>query len=91
MEPEPADIFISYSHRDAPSLEELRFALRHLEREGRLDVWDDTVIRPGENWARDLRQRLDTARVIVVLLSPNCKRRLKMVPEGGRKVYHFGE
>jgi predicted RNA binding protein YcfA (HicA-like mRNA interferase family) len=71
MKPEPVDVFVSYSHRDASSLEELRLALRHLEREGRLDIWDDTVLRPGENWARERRERLDSAQVIVTLLSPN--------------------
>ena len=64
-------VFISYSHADKDWLERLKRHLKPLVREGRLDCWDDTHIRPGDDWKQEIRSALDTAQVAVLLISAN--------------------
>lgn len=58
-----ADIFVSYSRPDRPLVEKLAEELR---RRG-LSVWDDTQIRPGEDWAVAIQTALEAAKRVVVL------------------------
>src|SRR5919206_406000 len=62
-------VFISYSHADKDWLERLKRHLKPLVREGRLDYWDDTHIRPGDDWRQEIRTALDTAQAAVLLIS----------------------
>jgi hypothetical protein len=62
-------VFISYSHADKAWLERLKRHLKPVVREGRLDYWDDTHIRPGDDWKQEIRTALDTAQVAVLLIS----------------------
>jgi hypothetical protein len=62
-------VFISYSHADKEWLERLKRHLKPLVREGRLDYWDDTHIRPGDDWQQEIRTALDTAQAAVLLIS----------------------
>jgi len=36
-----------------------------------IDIWDDTLIRPGTNWATGIESSLATAKVAVLLVSPD--------------------
>ena len=40
-----------------------------LEREGRIERWDDTRIRPGSEWRSEIKQALERARAAVLLIS----------------------
>ena len=74
MAPSPSTrtkVFISYSHADKDWLDRLRRHLKPLVRERNLDCWDDTHIRPGDDWQREIRTALDTAQVAVLLISAN--------------------
>src|SRR5688500_7371659 len=62
-------VFISYSHADKEWLERLKRHLKPLVREGRVDCWDDTHIRPGDDWKQEIRNALDAAQVAVLLIS----------------------
>jgi hypothetical protein len=62
-------VFVSYSHADREWLERLKRHLKPLVREGRLDCWDDTHIRPGDDWQQEIRTALDTAQAAVLLIS----------------------
>src|SRR3954466_13740367 len=61
--------FISYSHADKAWLHRLKQHLKPLVREGQLDCWDDTHIRPGDDWKQEIENALDTAQVAVLLIS----------------------
>jgi hypothetical protein len=62
-------IFVSYSHNDAEWLNRLRVHLKPLEREGLIDLWDDTRIAAGSLWREQIDAALDSARVAVLLIS----------------------
>lgn len=63
-------IFVSYSHRDAdPWLARLNAHLRPLVREGSVDLWADTSIRPGRDWRSEIAEAIGRARVAVLLVS----------------------
>ena len=62
-------IFISYSHKDTRWLDRLRVHLAPLEREGIIDLWDDTKIAAGVQWKSTILEALETARVAIVLVS----------------------
>src|SRR4051794_3439679 len=74
MAPSPSTrtkVFISYSHADKEWLDRLKRHLKPLVREGNLDCWNDTHIRPGDDWQQEIRTALDTAQVAVLLISAN--------------------
>lgn len=62
-------VFISYSHKDRQWLERLKTHLTPLERNFRVDIWEDTKIRPGSNWRKELQKALDSARIAILLIS----------------------
>jgi hypothetical protein len=62
-------VFVSYSHADSEWLKRLRVHLKPLEREGLIDVWDDTRLRGGSRWRQEIRAAIDTAKVAILLVS----------------------
>jgi len=64
-------IFVSYSHADRDWLDRLRTNLIPYIRGENLDLWDDTKITPGSDWAAEIDQAIDKARVAVLLVSPD--------------------
>jgi Domain of unknown function (DUF4062)/TIR domain len=62
-------IFVSYSRHDAAWLQRLRVHLKPLERDGLIDLWDDTRIAAGSLWRVEVDAALDSARVAVLLIS----------------------
>lgn len=62
-------VFVSYSHKDKAWLERLHVHLKPLEREGKLDRWDDTRIHTSQRWREEIRKAIDAARVAVLLIS----------------------
>jgi hypothetical protein len=59
---DPGTVFISYSHQDKAALELLQTFLRPFVRSGAVPLWDDTQIRPGDDWKRGIEQALSAAK-----------------------------
>jgi len=62
-------VFISYSRVDAKWLKRLQIHLKPLEREGKIERWDDTCIQPGTPWPKAIQHALARAKVAVLLVS----------------------
>src|SRR5204863_4070318 len=65
------EVFCSYAHEDEPYLDRLHVYLTMLRREGLISAWHDRRIFPGEDWTKALDQHLNTASVILLLVSPD--------------------
>jgi hypothetical protein len=64
-------VFISYSHKDRFWLEKLKTMYAPLVWSNDTSVWDDTLIGPGEMWERAIGDAVESAKVAVLLVSPN--------------------
>lgn len=64
-------IFVSYSHADRDWLSRLRTHLAPYVRGEKLDLWDDTKITAGADWAAEINRAMADARVAVFLVSPD--------------------
>ena len=62
-------IFISYSHQDKKWLEELQLFLRPLERNFPIIPWEDTRIKPGEDWQAAIDQAMSQSDIALVLVT----------------------
>jgi hypothetical protein len=64
-------VFFSYSHKDKVWLDRLHVHLKPYLLDERVDLWDDTRIAPGADWAEEIARAIDRARVAVLLVSPD--------------------
>ncbi|MEA5567408.1 toll/interleukin-1 receptor domain-containing protein [Anabaena sp. UHCC 0399] len=62
-------IFISYSHNDEPLKNELIKHLSILKRQGVISIWQDREISPGIEWDKQIKDNLQTADIILLLVS----------------------
>lgn len=62
-------IFISYSHADEKWLSTLCKYLKQFEDNGLLDIWNDQKIRFGSDWFSEIKQKLNSAKVFILLVS----------------------
>jgi hypothetical protein len=62
-------LFYSYSHRDAALLDQLRTAINQLVHDGLIADWYDGELPAGSRWSREIAQRLQSADVILLLVS----------------------
>ena len=69
MQDESIRLFFSYSHKDEFFREELTNHLRILTREGVISSWHDRKIRPGDEWDHQIHAQLQTADIILLLIS----------------------
>ena len=69
--PKPRKLFYSYSHKDESLRDELDAHLTLLKREGFISDWHDRKIRAGDDWGRAISDNLNSADVILFLVSPH--------------------
>ncbi|MEH2375688.1 MAG: toll/interleukin-1 receptor domain-containing protein [Nostoc sp.] len=61
------NVFISHSSKDTNLVRQIADALRNAD----FQVWNDTQIFPGDNWAELIANELRESDAMVVLLTPN--------------------
>ncbi len=62
-------VFISYSHKDESHREDFEEHLTMMRRNGIIDSWSDRKIIPGEDWKDKIDKNLESANIIVFLVS----------------------
>jgi hypothetical protein len=82
--PPARPIFVAYSHKDVEHLHQLKTAARRLEASGLVSLWHDEEVKPGEPWAERVREKLEGARLVVGLMSPDFLASPWCVSELGR-------
>ncbi len=64
-------VFVSYAHADKEFIDrELMPFLRQLELGEQIELWHDQLIGTGENWYAEIADRLDHAKVAILLITP---------------------
>jgi hypothetical protein len=66
-----ATLFFSYSHVDENLRDQLEIHLSSLRRQGLIDSWHDRRIMAGDDFGQAIDQHIDTADVILLLVSPD--------------------
>jgi tetratricopeptide (TPR) repeat protein len=67
----PVEIFCCYSRKDQQLLLDLRTHLMPLQRQGYIKLWADTDISAGTDWEKEITKHLNTAQIILLLISPD--------------------
>ncbi len=62
-------IFISYSHKDEIWKDKLISHLGLLMREGRVNVWNDRQIKPGDEWNKEIEKAIHEAKIAIMIIS----------------------
>ncbi len=66
------EIFYAYAHEDRALVRQLQKHLTVLTRQDdNITEWDESKIMPDQNWRDEIKRHLDTARVILVCISPD--------------------
>jgi internalin A len=63
------EVFCCYSHKDETWLRKLEIHLSLFQRQGLVSLWHDRLIAPGDDWAKTIDTHLETASVILLLVS----------------------
>lgn len=64
-------VFLSYAHEDETYRDALLKHLAVLRRSGMAEIWADIGIKAGENWHGEIKSKLISADVILMLISPD--------------------
>lgn len=64
-------IFFCYAREDEALLNKLKSHLKPLQRQELIDVWHDRDISAGAEWEREVNKHLNTAQIILLLVSPD--------------------
>ncbi len=78
----PLKGFITYSHKDLQQNAELKTRLAVMENEGKITLWDDNEILPGDEWYKDISTHLAGSDLLLYLVSAaslaskNCNKEL---------------
>jgi hypothetical protein len=71
QEHRPIEILFSYAREDEALRDELEKHLSTLKRSNRIVCWHDRHIRAGDTWSLEISSHLDTADIILLLVSAN--------------------
>ena len=65
----PIEVFCSYAEADRIWLEKLETHLSLLKRQNLISTWHKHLVLPGTNWEQDSDSHLNSASVILLLIS----------------------
>src|SRR6266516_2584179 len=65
------EIFFCYAREDEELRQGLEKQLKALQRQKLIDIWHDRNISAGTEWEREIDKHLNTAQIILLLISPD--------------------
>jgi len=65
------EVFCCYARKDEEILKDLKKHLKLLVRQNIISVWNDADISPGSDWEHEIHQHLNSAKIILLLVSPD--------------------
>lgn len=65
------EIFFCYAQEDDTLRQELEKHLQALQRQGLITIWHNRNIKAGAEWEREIDKHLNTAQIILLLVSPD--------------------
>ena len=68
-QPNSIEVFYAYSHEDEELRQQLENHFAILRRQGVITDWHDRQIGAGREWEGEIDEHLNTARVILLLIS----------------------
>jgi hypothetical protein len=71
MASKPISVFFSYSRKDEALMRELERHLEPLRLSQLIESWHDGCITPGEEWEPRIKEKLETAQIILLLITVN--------------------
>jgi CHASE2 domain-containing sensor protein len=71
VNPAPVKVFCCYSHKDRALRDQLHTHLAGVERDGRIEFWDDRQISPGTDWSKEISNKLEECELFLLLISPD--------------------
>ena len=69
--PTKKSVFFSYAHEDKELQQRLRVHLSPLRRSDKINDWSDEEIQAGSEWDEEIKKRLRSANIILLLVSPD--------------------
>jgi hypothetical protein len=90
-EPKPIRVFVSYSHIDQTLHDELIKHLKPLERERLIRLWHDPEILPGSNILEEIDAQLDSAEIILLLISSDFVNSISCQKEVDRALQRYAK
>jgi hypothetical protein len=67
----PIEVFLSYAREDGQLAQQFKKHLSILQLQGLITWYDLDMTPPGVNWREDINRHLDTAQIILLLISPD--------------------
>src|SRR3954471_12855505 len=67
----PVRVFLSYAHEDHKWRDAVLKHLGWLRHTDQLAIFDDRQIKPGAEWDATIKEQLESASIIIVLISPD--------------------
>ena len=89
----PNRIFVGYCNEDARWFNSLQKILKPLVDSGKLELWDNSRIKPGQKWREEIEQALAESRAAILLISPDffarseCSHLLESVEKDGMRIF----
>src|SRR3989442_1613000 len=68
---EKIEVFICYAHKDESLMSELKNQLASLEPQELITIWHDRMIAGGTDWKKEIDSHLNSANIILLLVSSN--------------------
>ncbi|MDD5680381.1 MAG: toll/interleukin-1 receptor domain-containing protein [Candidatus Omnitrophica bacterium] len=65
----PVSVFVSYARADKRWLDRLKIHLTPLHKQYEIDIWEDTRVKSGSKWRKEIQDAVNRANIAVLIVS----------------------